>query len=170
MPIQNPTPFDLSYQISRRRCAANEFLGRTLDRASDAETLARVLAMTPAESADDRDDDLCAVHVRGVLSDEDVDRLITGRSEAYRREVAAVYGAPYRAPRVWKHSWTRRAVRVNGERVVRSRAEWIAENAVCIVRAGGAEVKVFGEPWVRIAPAFPYAAMLAEHLDTLTTD
>lgn len=158
------------FQRSRLRCAANEFLGRVLRESARFDELVAVLASTPAESADDRGDDLCSVHVRGVLSDADVDRLIDRRTEAYRREVATVYGAPYEAMRVWRHSWTRRAVRVSGERVVRSRADWLAENATCILRMGGAEVKVYGGQWVRVAEDLPYAELLGHYLANIPND
>jgi len=49
-------------------------------------------------------------------------------------------------------------------------AEWIAENAACILRAGGAEVKAYGRDWVRIAEDLPYAKLLAHHLATLPLD
>lgn len=155
------------FDRSRRRCAANVFLGELLQASARFDELLAVLAATPAESADDRLDDLCAVHVRGVLSDADVDRLIDCRTPEYRREVSAVYGESYTALRVWKHSWTRRSVRVNGERVVCSRTTWLKENATAILRAGGALVKPYGGNWVRIAEDIPYADLLDRHLTTL---
>ena len=157
------TPF----QIERRRAAAAEAIGHAVIATADLDALMTVLRATFAQSADDRGDDLCNVFVRCPLSDADVAR-IEGRSADGTAMFPEVSGPPYDAPRAWAHSWTRRRVRRGGAEVVLDREAWLRENALCILRAGGVEVRTPGAPWTRVAPEADYRAIGLVAADLVT--
>lgn len=148
------TPFD----IELRRHRAAKALGLAVIARADITALSAVLAATPAETAEDRLDNLCAVWVRGALSSADV-AAIEGQSSERITEFVNAYGSDYTSPRVWRHSWTRRHPRRNGERVRLSREEWLNENALCILRAGGVAVRPFGGQWIRVAADADYVSI-----------
>lgn len=100
--IMSVTPFNMQL----RRAAASLAIGRACVDGANLDALVQVLAATPAQSADDRGDDLCTVLVQGALTDIDV-MCIEGRSESYIAPYRRMYGQYLDEPRRWTHSWTR---------------------------------------------------------------
>ncbi len=138
--------------IEARRGFAQAALAAAVIAAADVDALVALLGATPAQSADDRGDDICAVYARGPLTGADVS-TIEGRPAAYLEQSRKMLGASYDKPQAWTHSWTRRRVRRGGAEVILSQADWLRENALAILRAGAVEVKTWRGDWVRVASA-----------------
>jgi hypothetical protein len=148
------TPFDRE----TRRHRAQTALGNVLVAAADVDRLIAILAATRAESAVDRRDDLCAVYVRGPLSDAEV-MEIDATPEGERAAFRAAYGEALDAKKTWRHDWLFRTVRREGQVVTMSREAWLRENALAILRDGGVEVRIYGGEWTRVAPEADYKAI-----------
>lgn len=144
-----------SFDMSMRRSRAQTAIGALVAANADRALLVSILRATPAQSADDRPDDLCAVYVRGPLTGADVSR-VEGRDDAFVNRLRAFLGASYDRAQPWQHSWTRRRVSRNGVEQILTRDAWLEENATCILRSGGVEVKAYGGEWVRIAAEADY--------------
>lgn len=152
------TPIVSPFEREIRRARAAVALAAAVTASANARRLVAILASTPAQSAEDRLDDLCAVCVRGPLSIADV-WAVEGQPATHEESFRKVYEAHLDERISWHHSWTRRRVRRGGVERVLSRDEWLHENAVCILRAGGVEVKIYGSEWERIAPEADYRAV-----------
>lgn len=138
--------------IETRRGFAQAALAAAVLAAADVDALVALLGATPAQSADDRGDDICAVHARGPLTGADIS-IIEGRPAAYIEQIRQVYGSSYDAATPWLHAWTRRRVRRNGREVILGRANWLRQNALYLLGAGAVEVKTWRGDWVRVASA-----------------